>query len=119
MPSDDAITDCQAEAHPQFVLGGKEGIENTQARLLSHPCTCIADGYFDDAADLFCGERENAAVRHCIDCIEDEVDEHLPQFRFVSHDERAAVTFQIQIDMNIRLLSSVLPTRSGDFSHIQ
>src|SRR5205814_5033500 len=103
-PWDDAITDCQTEAHPQFVFRGKEGIENAQAGFFRHPCTCIADGYFYDAAYLFCCEGENATVRHCIYRIKDEIDEHVPQFRFIPHNERTAVTLQLQTAMNIRCL---------------
>src|SRR5205807_1462165 len=51
--------------------------------------------------------------------IEDKIDQHLAEFRFIAHDHDVCTAVNVEIDVNGGGLSAVLPTRPRDLADIQ
>src|ERR1043166_4476437 len=116
MPPDDALAFPQGQTHSGFILGSKERIENPEPRLFGHSCPCVVTGDFDSSPCVFCGEGKCAPIGHRVNGVKDKVDQHLAQFRFISEYEHTAITFQLEVYVDIRRLGPILPAWPGDLA---
>ena len=119
VPSDDAVGDGQAEAHPAHALRREERVEDLRTHLGRHPRARVAHGDEDRAAELFRREPQVAAPRHRVHGVEDHVDQDVAQLGGVAADERARVVAQREVDVHVRGLRRVLPARARDLAHVE
>ena len=119
MATDNAVADCQTQTHTQLIFRRKERIKDAKTDFFGHASTGIVNGKLNEVIFLVSRQGEGSAFGHSIDGIEHQIDKHLSQFRFISHDEYATIAFELKIDMDIRCLRPVLPARTRNLSHVQ
>src|SRR3990172_11126314 len=85
VPVNDAVGHAHPKAGAPRPLGGEEWIEDPVADFLGHPKPGVADRDFD----LRCGDHARpdakaTAVRHGVQRVEHDIDQHLPKLGWVA-----------------------------------
>src|SRR5262245_50844256 len=102
---DQCLTYRKTETGSALAFRCKEGIEDFFYDIRIHADSGV--GHFDDDARIAvalrieCPQRKRATVRHRVDCIDDQVDQHLLQLGAVHQDKAACPVFPCDPDFGL------------------
>src|ERR1700682_6099677 len=118
MTFDDSITHCQTQASPKHALGSIERLEHTLAHLFLHARSGICKPEAETLAVAITTNGETAALRHGVNRVDDQINEHLTQLRSVAESQQTLFGIQRHINIKTRGARFVLPTRARDLDRV-
>src|SRR6185295_10538966 len=89
---DCAVAYSEAQTHPRHSLGCEERLEDLLANLAAHTNAAVGEVYKHRISLCFGCYSETAALRHGIQRVEDDVDEHFSQLgRRAAHHRKGCL----------------------------
>ncbi len=111
MPAHDAVDAAEAEPGAFVVLRGIKGLKAARFHLFAHADAVVFHGDDEPAALQLRFDRDRAALRNGVDGIEDQVHQHLAQFRLVARHRGHIAHLRANIDVHAFGERLVFPAR--------
>src|ERR1044071_175825 len=81
VPFYDAIANGKSKAGTLCTFCGKEWIEDFLPHVVRHSYAVVSKTQAKPGSLAHAANRKQATVRHCVNCIHDEIYKHFPQLR--------------------------------------
>src|SRR5262249_47733689 len=81
VPLNDAVADRQPQSHPLCSFGCKKGLKDPLSDGPAHPDAAVGESDVDLRVTHLARDRQQSALGHRIERVQDDVDKHLSELR--------------------------------------
>ncbi len=111
MALDGAVNHGKPEPAAALAFCAEKRLQAALPHLLAHPSPGVGNGKEHGVVSGGGAQGEGAAIGHCIDGVENEICEHLPQLVRLAHDLRIVAELELRANLDSARASLRFPAR--------